>query len=441
MKNLDKKDRRILKNMGFAFVIKGAGLVVSLFTMPAYLSFFQDDAVLGLWFTLLSVLSWVLYFDLGIGNGLRNHLTQALTQGRKEEARRYLASAYAVTGLICLLAAVIFWPLRLTGEWNRIFAISPETVSPEALGLTVGIVFTGILVQLFLKLICPVLYALQLPFVNDVLSLCTSVLTLLAVLRIPSGNREQNLVVMALTHALAVALPLAVCTVWIFCRGHFRFSFWDIRMSYARKVLGLGGRFFLVQIAYMLILNTNEYGITVISGPEYVVEYQIYSRIFLQGSTLFSLAMTPVWSEVTGAMAEKNYLWVRALYQKLCRFGVVAAVCEFAILPAVPWLLNVWLGQTHCSVYWTGAFWMAAMGAAVIWNSVVSSIANGLGLLGTQMVCFFLGAAGKFLLAPLLGRQSWVGVAAATVLVLLPYCLVQHIALKRFFQQQEVCNE
>ena len=246
---------------------------------------------------------------------------------------------------------------------------------------------------------------------------------------------------MALTHALAVALPLAVCTVWMFCRGDFRPSFRDIRISHARKVLGLGGRFFFVQIAYMLIMNTNEYGITVISGPEFVVEYQIYSRIFLLGSTLFSLAVTPVWSEVTGAMAEKNYRWVHGLYQKLCRFGAVAAICEFAILPILPRLLALWLGQARFPVYWPGAFWAAAMGATVIWNSVVSSIANGLGRLGTQMVCFSLGAAGKFALALLLGRQSWVGVTAATVLVLLPYCLIQHGMLKRFFRKQEVCYE
>ena len=81
LKGISEKNTIIYKNVIGAFAVKGASLILSLFTMPAYMRFFEDEQILGVWFTLLSVLSWILNFDLGIGNGLRNNLTSAWRWG------------------------------------------------------------------------------------------------------------------------------------------------------------------------------------------------------------------------------------------------------------------------------------------------------------------------------------------------------------------------
>ena len=190
-RSLTENSRNILKNVFGAFTVKGLSLVVALFTMPAYMRFFNDDAALGLWFTILSVLNWMLTFDFGIGNGLRNHLARCLGEKNLDEAKKYVSSAYFSIGGVCLAALAIFIPVCCFVNWNTLFKIDAGIVSPRALTLSVGIVFVGILLQMFLRNINSTLYALQLSSVNNALSLCTTVLTLhvspLTTLPLPSS--------------------------------------------------------------------------------------------------------------------------------------------------------------------------------------------------------------------------------------------------------------
>ena len=67
-------DKRLLLNVFISLLIKGLTLIFSFVSTPLYIRFFNDDMVLGVWFTLLSLLTMTLNFDFGIGNGLRNKL-------------------------------------------------------------------------------------------------------------------------------------------------------------------------------------------------------------------------------------------------------------------------------------------------------------------------------------------------------------------------------
>ena len=60
LRNLDENNRIILKNTGGAFAVKGASLVISFLTTPAFIRYFNNDVLLGVWYTLLSVLIWFL---------------------------------------------------------------------------------------------------------------------------------------------------------------------------------------------------------------------------------------------------------------------------------------------------------------------------------------------------------------------------------------------
>ena len=128
-KNTNENNKTIVYNTIGAFIVKGGALAISLFTMPAYIRYFDNQQILGLWFTMLSVLSWVLTFDLGIGNGLRNHLVPALVKRDQIKIKKYVASAYLVIGTVVILSIVFSIIFFRFINWNTIFNISSNIVS------------------------------------------------------------------------------------------------------------------------------------------------------------------------------------------------------------------------------------------------------------------------------------------------------------------------
>ena len=119
--NFSQNDKTVLVNIVGTFLVKGLSLLLSLFSMPAYIRFFNDDTTLGLWFTVLSVLNWILYFDLGIGNGLRNYLSETYAKKDTEASKRYISSAYVAVGVLCLSLAIVFLAVfRFSGTNDEI---------------------------------------------------------------------------------------------------------------------------------------------------------------------------------------------------------------------------------------------------------------------------------------------------------------------------------
>ena len=439
LRNAGENDKIVYKNVLGAFLVKGCALFVTLYTLPSYIKFFNNDEVLGLWFTILSLLNWILNFDLGIGNGLRNHLSTAISLGDKEDVKRYISSAYISIGTIVTVLSVIFPFVIYKVDLNNLLSIEKTEISPNSLYITAIIVFVGVMVQFWLKLINSVLYALQKSSVNNFLVLCTNVMILVVAVVFPSGTNDRNIIVMAIVHAVAVALPLLVATVSVFAKK-LRYAIPRIKYfskEHGKKVLSLGGIFFFIQIAYMIIMSTNEFLITKTSGNADVVDYQAYYKLFSLASTVFALALTPLWSVITKAKAENNIGWIKSTYKKFMLLGGVFCLGEFGLVVLMEPLMKIWLGADSLpEISYFSGIMCALLGCAMIMNGVFSNIANGTGELKVQAICFGVGAVLKvplsYILVSLLG--SWNGVVLANIICMGIYCVIQPISLIKYFK-------
>lgn len=440
LEKLGSSNKQILSNIFGSFLIKGGAMLLSLFTLPAYMRYFDNQLILGFWFTALSVLSWILTFDLGIGNGLRNNLVTALVDRDKDKVKRYISSAYLVMFLIVCISYGVSYFIFPIIDFNLIFNVPKDILSADVLLKVSQIIFIGIMIQFLLRLVISIFYALQKAVVPNLLTLISTIIQLMYVLFAHSSTVEQNLINFAYVNILAVNLPLLIATVFIFtgslkgCAPNIKF----FTKQLAYDVMKLGGVFFWIQVMYMILTATNDIMISWFAGPDKVVEYQVYNRLFTLIGTFFSLALTPIWSAVTKAFSEEKYSWIVKLYRILKKTAVLAVVLEILLIPFLQALVNLWLGKNTIEINFTYAFIFAIFGSLMIWNSVLSSIANGMGILKTQLLFFTVGAIIKLPIVYVLNYffNSWIVVIVANILVLIPFCIVQPVTINNYLKEK-----
>lgn len=436
-----KGNKNIINNIIGAFIVRGGSLIVSLFTMPAYFRYFQNQSVLGLWFTILSVLNWVLMFDLGLGHGLRNKLTVALAEGNNDKAKKYISSAYISMAILILVLSIVSFFLFPYIPWNTLFNIDRELISYNTLVVSVKIVFIGIMIQFLLKLITAILFSIQKSALVNFLNLVSNIIIVFFVLFAPTTNLKQNLITMSWVNTIAVNAPLLIMTIILFsttlksCRPSFK----KYNNKYALEILKIGGVLLWLQVVFMIISSTNEFLISYLTTPAAVVEYQVYNKIFNVVSSLFVLTLVPIWSAVTKAQAENKYSWIKKVSNILLLMVGVAVMTELAIIPFLQTFINLWLGYSAINVKTGYAIIFAISNSIFILHSVNTSLANGMSYFRTQIIWMTFAAVVNIPLAYFFVQLTggWIGVVLANILSLLPFEILEPIYFNKHITRFE----
>lgn len=151
----DYSSRNIKKNSRLLALYKVISMVLSLVYAPIVLGYL-GTGLYGIWATVLNVVSWVNYFDIGISNGLRNKLSASLAKGEGDErARSLISSAYCMLTLVVAIILAISLIVFHFIDWDSILNISPDLYS----GATIIVQVSYILMCLgFLFSICKSLF-------------------------------------------------------------------------------------------------------------------------------------------------------------------------------------------------------------------------------------------------------------------------------------------
>lgn len=440
IERLKSKDNTgiVLRNTLMSAVVKGGSLFIALFTTPAYMHFFNNDEVLGVWFTLLSVLAWILNCDMGIGNGLRNHLVYAINEKDWDKARKYISSSYLFLsgiGAIILLGVVVVGNFV---SWNTVFNIQSEIVAANTMTKTLQILLASIILQFVLRLVTSILYALQEAFVPGLLNLSTNVMMLGFVLLSNALGKNNSLVSLASAYLVAVNLPLIVATFWVFTKKipHTRPSVSFFRKDYALSILKVGTAFLWLQVIAMVVDNTNNYLITLFVGNSAVVEYQVYNKIFNLPMTVVMLVTTSLWSTLTKAKAENDWGWIQASYGKYMKIAFLLGVAEFAVIVPLQWIFNFWLGDKTITVNYGIAAIFALSGTVMSLRTILANYSNGLCELRVQTIYMTIGAVINIPLAYAFSRisGSYISIVLANIISMAPYCIAQMVWCRKCFK-------
>lgn len=336
----------VKKEIFFSFIIKIISVLVGVLLVPMLIDLLDKERY-GVWLTLSSIFAWFSFFDIGIGNGMRNKLAEALAMDNKKLAKEYVSTTFALVGSIFVFIIIVFEIINPFLNWRTI--LNAKTITANELYLLTSVVFSLFLFRFIFQLIGVVYIANHKPSVNNGLVTLGSFLSFLCITAIYLFNTGGNVSLVTLG-ILLVGIPLfvlIVATIWTFI-GPYKFlrpEISCIKIKHAKGLLSLGMQFFLIQIAAILLFSSANILIVQLFNPNEVVVYNSALIFFQLPIMVFGIIMTPIWSAVTDAYTKQDLEWLKQTLKRLNKISMAFTLVIIVMTLVSPFIYKIWLGD------------------------------------------------------------------------------------------------
>jgi O-antigen/teichoic acid export membrane protein len=381
MKDLSqKRTKNYLSQMKGSIFYKAIAMGASFVVVPFMINYLGQE-IYGVWSTLLTVLSWLVFFDLGVGNGVRNKVAEALASDDATSARDYIATGFGIIGLIALALLVIALISTHYVQWQVIF--NTRAINQDALEITVQIAVFFIILNFWLGIINSIASAVQKTDVTVLGQMVANVFILAAMFALIE-HKDASIKYVALVYGLGITLSNITVGGWFFKKYRELCAFPHIVKRYVQSLLGFGMQFFVIQVAVLVIFATDKILITQLLGPEYVAQYDVATKLF--GVVIFfhSMISAPLWSAYTDAYQRRDFDWIGAMLKKQ-RWVFIVIIGLVIILGLMfDLILKIWVGDavkiSAQLVVFVGLFSIIS-----VWCNMYAMISNGTGKIKLQM--------------------------------------------------------
>ena len=379
----DERSVLVKKNIYFSFLIKGFSISISLLLVPLtlhYLSVYE----FGVWLTLSSIFTWINYFDIGLGNGLRNRLAESMAEQDKKLGQIYVSTTFFILSLIVSVVFLIFLGLQPYLNWAEILNADPAKVSD--LNKVIILSFAFFCLNFLFKIIGIVYAAAQKPAFNDLITLLGSLLSLIIIF-ILTKTTEGTLMNVALAFSAAPTIILLIAYPVTFY-GYFKDfkpRIKAVKPYYAKDLMNLGVQFFVLQISGLVIFGTSNIIISRVLGPEQVAPYNIAFKYFSIATMVFNIIIAPMWSASTDAFAKGDLLWIKKYMNGMLRVSIVSSVGVIVLILTSGIAYRLWVG-TAVIIPFRLSFWMGIYTIVVLWSTCFSTFLFGIGKLKIQLI-------------------------------------------------------
>ncbi len=334
---------KVKRQVVYSFVIQGISVVIGLLYVPLLLDYLTQEKY-GIWLTLTSILGWFSFFDIGLGNGLRNKLTEVLAKNDYELGKKLVSTTYAM--LIGIFSIVLFF-FHISNffiNWNSI--LNTETIENNELYVLTSIVFTFFIIRFIVQIISVIYLADQKPAVTKLITTSGNLIAFLIVFILTKTTLIGNLIVLGTILSIIPVILFIVITVTAFNTRYKKLkpSGKSIDFKVGNGILQLGTNFFFLQITYIIVFTTSNLFITQFYGPEEVTVYNIAYKYFNIPTMLFSIFMSPVWSAVTDAYTKADFKWLKKTLKYANWLSVLFGAGVVFMILVSNWIYKIWIG-------------------------------------------------------------------------------------------------
>lgn len=431
----DTRSGKVKRHVLYSFLIKGGSALVS-FVMVPLLYDILDKERYGIWLTLSTMFMWFSHFDVGLGNGLRNKLTEALAKRKYVLAKVYVSTAYFIISVIFIALILIFLFVNKFLDWNKI--LNTTLISLHELKLVTSVIFSLFAFRFIFQLIGIIYIATLKPAVNNALIAAGSFLSMVIIIVVTYLTTKIDLLELGIILVGVPLLVLVIANLYAFKYGFKRFapSIKFIRFKEIGCLLNLGFKFFFVQVVAIILFSTSSILIAQLFSPAEVTVYNSAFQYFSIPIMLYGIVTSPLWSATTDAWIKQDFDWMKRALKVYNRISVVFVIGITLMLIISPFFFKLWIGNRF-EIPFQLSFFMALYAIINVSLSPFSTFINGIGKLRLTMIFCSITGIAYIPLAILLSRlfHSSTGVILALVIVSSTALLYQPLQVVRLLKK------
>jgi len=397
------------KNIVISLAVKGLTIVIGLVLVPITISYINPTQY-GIWLTLSSLISWFIFLDIGLANGLKNKLAEANALEKTESSRIYISTTYAILTIVSLALFILFCLSNFLLDWGKI--LNTQT-SGNNLNLIALIILGSFCVQFILQTFSSVLTAFHAISKISVIYGIGQLGCLIGVLLLKKFTGGSLLYLVLVFTGIPIIVQFTA-TIWYFKTKYALFapSFKMIDFTHAKDLLTTGGMFFFVQIGSLLLFQTDNMVVTQLFGPSQVTTFNLVYRLFSVITMVFTIIMNPFWPAFTDAYAKDDILWIKSIFKKMYKYFILLILISFMLLFASPLIFKLWVGD-KIKIPFELSFVMVLYVIGMSWMTIHCFLVNGIGKIKLQMYLYIISTVINIPLAILLGK--WIGISGVTI--------------------------
>ena len=338
--------RRAVMTASTSYIAKALTILTGFVSVPLTINYLGAESY-GVWLTISSLLFWVGLTDFGLaGNALVNVISEAVGNDDRGSARQYTASAFWAVATIAVILGLVLIVTFHSIPWRTIFRAS-NAISTDELELTCALVLALFLIGLPLSLLRSLYNAHQDGYLSNLWGIASGVVSLL------------GLIIVTRSHGGLVQL---VCATWVapifVSLANASYAFvrrypWlaptpaAVRWVCLRRLVKLGGKYMIMQLASLGIYQSQPMIITQLLGPSRVVIFMVTYKVITLPMDLVYMGTLPFMSAFGEAKARRDWSWVRGAYRNTTFASAAIGLPLAAALALVSKpLILIWAGAS-----------------------------------------------------------------------------------------------
>lgn len=417
---------------------KCVGMFISLIYVPIVLKYLGNEKY-GVWITISSVVSWITYFDIGIGNGLRNRLVENISNNDIVAQKKTVSTAYIS---ISIITAVMFFIIMIM---ITIFDI-PKLLNLNLIGENINIVILiniiFICINFILSLCNTILYALQLSSIVTLISIIPQIINII-IIYILTFILDSNLTILSIVYGFTILSTNIIASLVIFKKyKQLRPSMKLFDKQEMKHINEFGIKMFILQISALILNTTDNILISKLYGAEHVTPYNMVYKAFSYINMIHMAILSPMWSSYTMANSQNNIKWLKKSLKKMEYISIIFVLVSLIMINIFPKVSYIWLGKKlnySSELIIITAFYFILL----MWSNVYSSFLCGVGRINVFTVVCMIQAILNIPLSIFFAiklNMGLSGVVMGSLVVMLLASIVGPIEVRRWFKNLSKLN-